>query len=170
MKMYSIYMHLLCFAEFLITASSIYQCPPRIVKEPSTDELILQKAIIENQNFRPFVIDCEAEGEPAPKYRWMKNGKNFDWQAYDERITQQPGSGSLTVTEPRDEDLGQYQCFAENLWGTATSRPVMVVKAELNSFKNEPILYVEVIEGDTLELDCNPPTGYPKPNVYWLIK
>jgi len=38
----------------------------------------------------------------------MKNGKNFDWQAYDDRIAQQPGRGSLTVTEPRDEDLGMF--------------------------------------------------------------
>lgn len=38
----------------------------------------------------------------------MKNGKNFDWQAYDDRISQQPGQGSLTVTKPRDEDLGTY--------------------------------------------------------------
>jgi len=38
----------------------------------------------------------------------MKNGKNFDWQAYDDRIAQQPGRGSLTVTDPRDEDLGMF--------------------------------------------------------------
>lgn len=37
----------------------------------------------------------------------MKNGKHFDWQAYDDRISQQPGRGSLTVTKPRDEDLGK---------------------------------------------------------------
>lgn len=41
------------------------------------------------------------------RYRWMKNGKHFDWQAYDDRISQQPGRGSLTVTKPRDEDLGK---------------------------------------------------------------
>jgi len=38
----------------------------------------------------------------------MKNGKNFDWQAYDDRIAQQPGRGSLTVTKPRDEDYGKF--------------------------------------------------------------
>jgi len=37
----------------------------------------------------------------------MKNGKNFNWQAYDDRIAQQPGSGSLIITRPRDEDLGR---------------------------------------------------------------
>jgi len=41
----------------------------------------------------------------------MKNGKHFDWQAYNDRITQQPGHGSLTVTEPRDEDIGIFLCI-----------------------------------------------------------
>jgi hypothetical protein len=92
-------------------------------------------ATVENQQVIPFIIECEAEGVPAPKYytllisyliyvqanfiqfnilnfcyryRWMKNGKNFDWQAYDDRIAQQPGRGSLIVTEPRDEDFGMF--------------------------------------------------------------
>jgi len=46
----------------------LVQSPPRIVKEPYTDELLFQVATVQNQNVRPFVIDCEAEGEPAPKY------------------------------------------------------------------------------------------------------
>ncbi|VVC24599.1 Hypothetical protein CINCED_3A009632 [Cinara cedri] len=154
---------------FLVTTTSIIQSPPRIVKE-SPDELLFQVATQQNENDKPFVIECEAEGEPAPKYRWMKNGKNFDWQAYDDRIAQQPGRGSLTVTKPRNEDLGQYQCFAENSWGTATSKSVMVMRAELNSFKNEPEAYIEAQEGEPFKLVCHPPTGWPKPNVYWLIQ
>lgn len=46
----------------------------------------------------------------------------------------------------------------------------MVVKAELNSFKDEPKVYVEAQEGDPFRLVCHPPTGWPKPNVYWLIR
>jgi hypothetical protein len=41
------------------------------------------------------------------RYRWIKNGKPFDWQAYDDRISQQPGRGSLVISSPRDEDLGE---------------------------------------------------------------
>lgn len=50
----------------------LVQSPPRIVKEPYTDELLFQVATVQNQNVRPFVIDCEAEGEPAPKYYNLK--------------------------------------------------------------------------------------------------
>lgn len=46
----------------------------------------------------------------------------------------------------------------------------MVVKAELNSFKNEPEAYIEAQEGEPFKLICHPPTGWPKPNVYWLIQ
>lgn len=37
----------------------------------------------------------------------MKNGKNFEWQVYDDRISEQPGRGTLVISNPRDEDLGK---------------------------------------------------------------
>lgn len=71
------------------------------------------------------------------RYNWIKNGKKFEWQTYDDRMSQQPGRGTLVITSPRDEDLGQYQCFATNEHGVATSNSVFVRKAELNSFKDD---------------------------------
>ncbi|PSN43064.1 Neuroglian [Blattella germanica] len=65
---------------------------------------------------------------------------------------------------------GQYQCFAENEWGTATSNSVFVRKAELNSFKDGPPIRENAQEGDPFKLVCQPPDGWPKPNVYWLIQ
>ncbi|XP_073993820.1 neuroglian isoform X3 [Rhodnius prolixus] len=150
---------------------SLYQSPPRIVKQPPTDELLFQVySPQQTVNEKPFVIECEAEGEPAPKYRWIKNGKNFDWQAYDDRISQQPGRGTLVISSPRNEDLGQYQCFATNEWGTATSNSVFVRKAELNSFKEQGEKSESANEGEPFKLTCEPPDGWPKPNVYWLIQ
>ncbi|KAK6624567.1 hypothetical protein RUM44_011426 [Polyplax serrata] len=146
------------------------QSPPRIIKQPPADELLFQVAKQQNENDKPFFIECEAEGEPAPKYRWIKNGKPFEYQVYDNRMSQQPGRGTLVITSPRDEDLGQYQCFAENTWGTATSNSVFVRKAELNAFRDEPPLTVNANEGEPFHLVCHPPDGWPKPNVYWLIQ
>ncbi|KAL1110491.1 hypothetical protein AAG570_008019, partial [Ranatra chinensis] len=147
------------------------QSPPRIVKQPPTDELLFQvRKPEERLNDRPFVIECEAEGEPAPKYRWIKNGKNFDWRAYDDRISQQPGRGTLVISSPRDEDLGQYQCFAYNEWGTATSNSVFVRKADLNNFKDQHLVTATAQEGHPYKLSCRPPDGWPKPSVFWLIQ
>jgi len=74
------------------------------------------------------------------------------------------------ISRPRDEDLGQYQCFAENEWGIATSNSVFVRKAELNSFKDENPITLNANEGSPFKLTCQPPDGWPKPNVYWLIQ
>ncbi|XP_063976929.1 neuroglian-like isoform X2 [Diachasmimorpha longicaudata] len=147
------------------------QYPPQIIKQPPTDELLFQVAQTNlNENDKPFVIECEAEAEPAPEYHWIKNGKKFEWPAYDDRISQQPGRGTLVISRPRDEDLGQYQCFAENEWGIATSNSVFVRKAELNSFKDEDPVTVAANEGDPFSMTCQPPDGWPKPHVYWLIQ
>lgn len=65
---------------------------------------------------------------------------------------------------------GQYQCFAENEWGTATSNSAFVRKAELNSFKDEVPQTLMADEGKPFKLTCQPPDGWPKPSVYWLIQ
>lgn len=49
---------------FFVTVHS----PPRIIKQPPTDELLYQVAQQSNENDKPFLIECEAEGEPAPKW------------------------------------------------------------------------------------------------------
>ncbi|XP_076060460.1 neuroglian isoform X2 [Oratosquilla oratoria] len=153
------------------TAQAVIKFPPLMVKQPPhNEEQLFQVASRQDENDKPFLIECEAEGEPAPKYQWIKNGKPFDWQTYDDRISQQPGRGTLVITSPRDEDLGRYQCFATNELGTATSNAVFVRKSELNSFPNMDPDTVTVSEGDSVGLYCQPPDGYPKPSVYWMIQ
>lgn len=39
--------------------------PPYITKQPPTDEVLFQVGT--NENDKPFYIECEATGEPAPK-------------------------------------------------------------------------------------------------------
>lgn len=49
---------------------SLVQSPPRISKQPPTDEQLFQVAQAKiNENDKPFLIECEAEGEPAPRYK-----------------------------------------------------------------------------------------------------
>ncbi|KAL5275409.1 CHL1 family protein [Megaselia abdita] len=154
----------------LANCNALINSPPRIIKQPPTDELLFKVAVQSKESDKPFMIECEAEGQPDPTYRWIKNGKKFDWQAYDNRMLQQPGRGTLVITSPKDEDLGQYQCFAENEFGIATSNSVFVRKAELNSFNDEASKTIEAQEGLPFSLQCAPPDGYPKPTVNWLIQ
>lgn len=66
--------------------------------------------------------------------------------------------------------MGQYQCFAENEHGIATSNSVFVRKSELNNFKDEEIHTRIAQEGEPYKLQCQPPDGWPKPSVYWMLQ
>ena len=44
------------------------------------------------------------------RYRWEKNGKPFNWQVYDNRMSKQRGRGTLVIVSPRTEDIGK--CFS----------------------------------------------------------
>lgn len=52
----------------VIAVQSLIHSPPRIIKQPPTDEMLFQVAQ-PGENDKPFVIECEAEGEPSPKRR-----------------------------------------------------------------------------------------------------
>lgn len=47
-------------------------------------------------------------------------------------MIQEPPRGTLRILNPRNQDLGFYQCFAENVYGIATSNVVSVVKRDSN--------------------------------------
>lgn len=42
--------------------------------------------------------------------------------------------------------------------------------SELSSFLDVEAKEMMVKEGDPLTLNCNPPTGYPRPTVFWMIQ
>lgn len=148
------------------------QSPPTMIKQPPPDEKLFEvfQSSDAEQAERPFVLECEAKGNPEPTYTWKKNGMDFSYVAYDKRITQQPRRGSLVFTKPQAIDEGLYQCFAENKHGRSVSNAVFLKKAELNSFSNGEVLDVYAEEGQPLTIPCNPPTGYPKPQVFWIIQ
>ncbi|XP_017474958.1 PREDICTED: neuroglian-like [Rhagoletis zephyria] len=41
--------------------------PPRIIKQPPTDELLFKVAVQNKESDKPFIIECEAEGKPDPR-------------------------------------------------------------------------------------------------------
>lgn len=141
-----------------------------MLKQPPHEQLY-QISQGSDEPEKPFMLECEAQGSPEPKYRWMKNGLQFDYVAYDKRISQQPRRGTLVFTKPDHVDEGLYQCFAENIHGTSVSNAVFLRKSELNSFPadQEGPHELHAVEGDPFSVECNPPTGYPKPAIFWII-
>ena len=102
------------------------------------------------------------------RYHWNKDGESFKPQG--DRIILQTETGTIVFHSPLDIDAGQYQCFAENDFGIATSLVVDVVKAFFENFENPQTKSFEVVEGSSLQLTCVRPNGLPTPTVYWAIQ
>ena len=57
---------LICIAALCISVQALVTSPPRIIKQPPSEEMLFQVAA-PGETIKPFLIECEAEGEPAPK-------------------------------------------------------------------------------------------------------
>ncbi|KIH57453.1 immunoglobulin domain protein [Ancylostoma duodenale] len=103
--------------------------PPRFVHEQN--EPILYFKVEKHgseQNKAPdnlfqVTINCLAESNPDPSYRWTKNGKTFNVHMYSDKVVQKPGEGTLVFSKLDESDAGVYRCEASNDNGTAVSRP-----------------------------------------------
>lgn len=143
--------------------------PPTMIKQPAFEQLFQVAQSLGDETDHPFTLDCEAQGSPKPRYWWNKNGMHFDYVAYDKRISQKPGLGTLIFTKPDNVDEGLYQCFAENEYGISMTNSVFLRRSELSSFPEERAREFAVDEGDPFSIDCSPPSGYPKPIIFWMI-
>ncbi|GIY13215.1 neuroglian [Caerostris extrusa] len=154
----------------LCSAVTTIPYPPTMTKQPPHEQLFQVHLLTQEDQDKPFILECEARGNPEPEYRWTKDGEPFDFAVETGRINKQPHKGTLEVTTPYETDEGVYQCFAENSHGTSVSNAVHLRKSELNSFLDEETKEEFVIEGEPLSLSCKPPTGYPKPTIFWIIQ
>ncbi|KAK1332605.1 hypothetical protein QTO34_007288, partial [Cnephaeus nilssonii] len=115
-----------------------------------------------------FQIECEAKGNPEPRFMWTKDGKPFDFS--DPRIIVSNNSGTFRI--PNEGQIahfqGKYRCFASNKLGVAMSEEIEFIVPNVPKFPKEKIEPLEVEEGDPLVLPCNPPTGLPPLHIYWM--
>ncbi|KAK6751485.1 hypothetical protein RB195_003089 [Necator americanus] len=86
------------------------------------------------ENLFQITINCIAEANPEPSYRWTKNGKPFNVNMYSDKVVQKPGEGTLVFSKLDESDAGMYRCEASNDNGTAVSWPT---RLEQTSFKDE---------------------------------
>ncbi|KAG8440765.1 hypothetical protein GDO86_006487 [Hymenochirus boettgeri] len=69
---------------------------------------------------------CRAEGEPEPTIYWLKNGQPL---LSNGRVRLQPW-GSLVITQIALEDVGYYQCVAENGFGSSCATAKLYVTVQ----------------------------------------
>ncbi|KAJ3601778.1 hypothetical protein NHX12_029542, partial [Muraenolepis orangiensis] len=106
--------------------------PPTIVKESSKDYIVDPRDNI--------TIECEAKGNPAPTFTWLRKGKVFN-TGKDPRVKMRKRSGTLEINFRNGE---------APLW------------------PKELLEQVLVTEGQPLVLACNPPPGLPPPYTFWM--
>ncbi|XP_030634254.1 neural cell adhesion molecule L1-like protein [Chanos chanos] len=116
-----------------------------------------------------FPLQCEAKGNPEPKFRWTRNGQEFD-PYQDPRLITEENSGTFVI--PNNGNLteyqGTYRCYASNRLGTAISEEIEFIVPHVPKFPKEKIDPIEVEEGRPVVLECNPPKGIPPLQIYWM--
>ncbi|XP_042348491.1 neural cell adhesion molecule L1-like protein isoform X2 [Plectropomus leopardus] len=108
-----------------------------------------------------ITITCEARGNPPPKYRWTKDGKDF--------IPPHIIDGTLVLHNKRhDQYQGKYRCYASNNLGTAMTEEIELKVPSVPKFPKEVNFPLVVKEGEPITLECKPPEGVAPRQIYWM--
>ncbi|KAK5981099.1 hypothetical protein GCK32_014702, partial [Trichostrongylus colubriformis] len=137
---------------------------------PEFVELLRSCTVTEKQQ---AVLRCKVKGEPRPKIKWTKEGKEVEMSARIKTEFKDDGTLTLTVDNVTQQDAGEYRCHAENELGSAwTEGPIIVTLVGAPEQEGEapdfiqPVRPVVVVEGETAVLEGKL-SGKPKPTVKW---
>ncbi|XP_053163194.1 contactin-5 isoform X2 [Hemicordylus capensis] len=110
---------------------------------------------------------CQARGNPAPNYRWLRNGTEIDIESdYRYSLIE----GSIIINNPSEtKDSGQYQCSTTNMFGSILSREATLQFAYLGNFSGRTRSAVSVREGQGVVLICSPPLHSPEIIYSWVF-
>ena len=106
-------------------------------------------------------LDCVANGYPMPEMLWLKDGASIDLK--NPRLSLR-GSASLSIKNVQEQDVGTYQCRAENSQDSIDAAAVLQVQRP-PSFVQRPQNTVALEKGD-IQLTCQV-EGEPRPTVQW---
>ncbi|CAD6189828.1 unnamed protein product [Caenorhabditis auriculariae] len=119
------------------------------------------------------VLRCKVKGEPRPKIRWVKEGKEVEMSARVRAEHKDDGTLTLTIDDVTQAEAGEYRCEAENEFGSAwTEGPIIVtlegapkIDGEAPDFL-QPVRPAAVTVGETAVLEGKV-SGKPRPTVKW---
>ncbi|KAK7916203.1 hypothetical protein WMY93_011964 [Mugilogobius chulae] len=136
--------------------------PPTITTQPESVTVF---------SVEDFVMTCEASGNPAPIFRWTKDGEEFDPGVDPElKVTESAGSFVFyTLSNTMDSRYqGKYVCLASNELGTAVSNEAILSIDAPPAQQKEKKVSVKTEEGNSMVLKCNPPQSAMEPIIHWM--
>ncbi|XP_020785236.1 neural cell adhesion molecule L1.2 isoform X3 [Boleophthalmus pectinirostris] len=138
--------------------------PPTITTQPESVTVF---------SVEDFVMTCEASGNPAPIFRWTKDGEEFDPGVDPElKVTESAGSFVFYTLSNTMDTLksyqGKYVCLASNELGTAVSNEAILSIDAPPTQQKEKKVSLKGDEGSSIILKCNPPQSAMEPIIHWM--
>ncbi|KAE8583409.1 hypothetical protein XENTR_v10020505 [Xenopus tropicalis] len=136
---------------------------PPVITEQSPEKYVLYP----NDD---IVLKCEAKRNAKAKYTWKKDGETFQ-PDNDPRVSRKKDSGTLNISgngNSMKDFQGKYRCYATNDLGTAISHEIHVITESTPKWQKELIRPLDIEEGASLILPCNPPKSAVPPRVIWM--
>uniref|UniRef100_A0A8C6LLP4 Neural cell adhesion molecule L1-like protein n=1 Tax=Nothobranchius furzeri TaxID=105023 RepID=A0A8C6LLP4_NOTFU len=156
-------------STYLLHGRGLNKQQLRFIEQPPTITAQPPSSLIAFPFDESFPMTCEAKGNPRPEFRWTKNGQEFN-HSVDPRLMKEENSGTFVI--PNNGNLteyqGTYRCYASNTLGTAVSQEVEFIVSNEPKFPKETLDPVKVDEGQPFILKCDPPTGIPPLQIYWM--
>ncbi|XP_009076216.1 PREDICTED: matrix-remodeling-associated protein 5 [Acanthisitta chloris] len=140
--------------------------PPRINGHLSAVTSVRETAIRDSRK----LIDCKAEGIPAPRVLWaFPEGVILPAPYYGNRITVHH-NGTLDIRGVRQTDAVQLICIGRNEGGEARLLVQLLVTDHLEkpSFRDPVSDRITAIAGHSINLNCSV-QGNPKPSTSWIL-
>ncbi|XP_077459606.1 neural cell adhesion molecule L1-like protein isoform X13 [Stigmatopora argus] len=113
---------------------------------------------------------CEANGNPAPEYRWTKDDLDFIPPQHATIRSDKLATDGTFVLQNKSlaRFQGKYRCYASNKLGTAMTEAIELIVPSMPRFPKDIVEPIVVEEGEPFVLDCNPPDGVPPKKIHWM--
>ncbi|NXD82972.1 IGS10 protein, partial [Halcyon senegalensis] len=116
------------------------------------------------------LLDCEAVGEPKPKIFWLLPSSDMISSSTARHLLHV--NGSLSVSQAKLLDAGEYMCVARNPGGDDTKLYKLDVVARppvINGlYVNRTIMKVTAVRHSKKQIDCRA-EGTPPPQIMWIM-
>ncbi|XP_040009421.1 neural cell adhesion molecule L1.2 [Xiphias gladius] len=151
-------------SQAAIHIPSNFKRPPVITTQPESVTVF---------SVEDLVMSCEASGNPAPIFRWTKDGEEFNPGSDPElKVSEHTGSYVFYTLSNTMDTLKQYQgkyvCYASNELGTAVSNEAILSTDVPPTQQKEKKVNVKSEQGSSIVLKCNPPQSSMEPIIHWM--